>query len=644
MISFGGYNRNKGQDTAPAGKGIFFMKRAFAFFTAAIMLAALTGCAAGTGTAGGDDTAGTCNQELAGQTVTVSVTAIADGVYTAEILEAAAAENGGAPDGTAPSGETGTPPDMPDGTAPSGETGTPPDMPGGEAPSGSDEAPSMPAGGGAYTATGESITFVIPSGVTDEIEVAVNSILTLTFDGEGAVAAAALVETGAPGMSGEGGMGGTGSGTVSYDATNTYDTDTETSGIELISTGADENAVLVTDGATVTLDNVTIVRDSDDSTGGDNSSFYGVGAAALVTDGMLIISDSSITSDAAGGAGVFAYGDGTAYVYDTMISTVQGTSGGIHVAGGGTLYAWDLTVETGGASSAAIRSDRGSGTMVVNGGTYTSNGSGSPAIYSTADITVSGAVLTATGAEAVCIEGLNTIRLFDCTLSGDMPDDNAQNDCVWNVILYQSMSGDSEEGNSTFEMIGGSLTALNGGMFYTTNTESTFIISGVDITYAENNDFFLKCTGNSNARGWGSAGSNGADCCFTAVAQAMEGDVIWDSISRLDLYITDGSVLTGAVRDDESCAGDGGDGYAALYIDATGAWTVTGDSTVTRLYNAGTITDAAGSTASIIGTDGTVYVRGTSEYTVTVSEYSASVDLSGASAADSLSDYEVDRP
>ncbi len=94
--------------------------------------------------------------------------------------------------------------------------------------------------------------------------------------------------------------------------------------------------------------------------------------------------------------------------------------------------------------------------------------------------------------------------------------DDDQNDCTWNVILYQSMSGDSEVGNSTFEMQGGSLTAKNGGMFYTTNTESTITLSDVDITYALDNDFFLRCTGNNNQRGWGESGANGADCLFTA--------------------------------------------------------------------------------------------------------------------------------
>ena len=60
--------------------------------------------------------------------------------------------------------------------------------------------------------------------------------------------------------------------------------------------------------------------------------------------------------------------------------------------------------------------------MVVSGGSYTSNGSGSPAIYCTADITVSDAELTATGSEALCLEGLNSVKLYNCTLTGDMPD------------------------------------------------------------------------------------------------------------------------------------------------------------------------------------------------------------------------------
>ncbi len=472
-------------------------------------------------------------------------------------------------------------------------------------------------------------------------DLSVGDTISVTVDADGMATEIIVISSSSSSSMSMG--GGQSSGVDSYDAVVEYTSDTEVSGEAFTSTGTDENAIHVFENAIVSLDNITVDRTSSDSTGGDTSSFYGVGAAILNTQGTTYISDAAITTDAAGGAGIFSYGDGVTYVSDSTIETQQDTSGGIHVAGGGTLYAWDLDVETNGESAAAIRSDRGSGTMVVDGGTYTSNGTGSPAIYSTADITVNDATLTANGSEAICIEGLNTIRLFDSDLTGNMSE-NEQNDCVWNVILYQSMSGDSEVGNSTFEMIGGSLTAQNGGMFYTTNTESTFILSDVDITYSDDNDFFLQCTGNNNQRGWGTSGSNGADCLFLAEDQEMEGDIIWDSISTLNFYMTEGSTLTGAVINDETYAGNGGDGYCNLYIAKGCTWIVTGDSTLSSLQCAGTIVDADGNTVTIQGSDGTVYVEGTSDYTITTDSYEESVDLSDAPETSNWSDYEVEKP
>lgn len=459
-------------------------------------------------------------------------------------------------------------------------------------------------------------------------------IVSITLDEDGNAASITV-------MSME--MSGQSQGVDSYTAVNEYTEDTTVSGETLESTGTDENAALISSGASVTLDNDTITRTSDSSTGGDNSSFYGVGAAVLATDGTAYVKDGSVTTDAAGGAGLFAYGDGTVYASGTTVKTTQDTSGGVHVAGGGTLYGWNLDVETNGESSAAIRSDRGGGTMVIDGGNYVSNGVGSPAIYSTADIAVSNASLTANGSEAVCIEGLNSIHLCDCDLTGNMSDLD-QNDNTWTVILYQSMSGDSEVGNSTFQMDGGSLTSENGGVFYTTNTESTITLSNVDINYNDDNEFFLQCTGNTNQRGWGQSGANGADCHFTGISQDMQGNVIWDSISDLDFYLTEGSSLTGAVVDDETYAGEGGDGYCNVYVSSDSTWTVTGDSTVSSLENEGTIVDSEGKTVTIQGTDGTVYVQGDSEYTITTGSYSDSVDLSGATSIQDQSAYTVEKP
>ena len=463
------------------------------------------------------------------------------------------------------------------------------------------------------------------------------TVMSMEMDGQGQSGGD---EQGAPG---QGGPGGQSQGVDSYTAVNEYIEDTTISNETIESTGTDENAALISSGANVTLDNDTITRTSADSQGGDNSSFYGVGAAVLATDGTAYVKDGSVTTDAAGGAGLFAYGDGTVYASGTIVKTTQDTSGGVHVAGGGTLYGWDLDVETNGESSAAIRSDRGGGTMVIDGGNYVSNGVGSPAVYSTADIAVSNATLTANGSEAICIEGLNSIHLYDCDLTGNMSDLD-QNDNTWTVILYQSMSGDSEVGNSTFQMDGGSLTSENGGVFYTTNTESTITLNNVDINYNDDNEFFLQCTGNTNQRGWGQSGVNGADCHFTGISQDMQGDVIWDSISDLDFYLTEGSSLTGAVVDDESYAGEGGEGYCNVYVSADSTWTVTGDSTVSSLENEGTIVDSNGKTVTIQGTDGTVYVQGDSEYTITTGSYSDTADMSGATAIQDQSVYTVEKP
>lgn len=588
-----------------------------------------------------DDTEQTKENEILGEVKSVEDGKITIAVGTRKEM----ARPGEQPQGE----ENGEAPEKPEGEAPDGN-GDGQGTPDGEAPSMLDltgeeqeitvtdstviTKQSMGGGQGASDVAGQTEEITL-----DDIKEGDVVAITLDDDGNAATITVQSMDMGG----GQGGPGGQASGVDSYDAANEYSSDETVSDTSLESTGTDENAALVSNGSEVTFSNDAISRKSSDSQGGDNSSFYGVGAAVLATDGTAYVKDSTVTTDSKGGAGLFAYGDGTVYAADTDITTQQDTSGGIHAAGGGKLYAWDLNVETNGESSAAIRSDRGGGTMVVDGGTYTSNGVGSPVVYCTADIAVNNAELTANDSEAVCIEGLNSLRLYNSNLTGNMSDDD-QNDTTWTVILYQSMSGDSEVGNSIFQMDGGTITSKNGGLFYTTNTECTIALKDVDITYNDDSEFFLQCTGNNNQRGWGQSGANGSDCNFTADSQDMKGNVIWDSISDLDFYMTNGSTLEGAFVNDESNGGNSGDGYCNVVIDKDSTWTVTGDSTITSLSNAGTITDADGKTVSIVGTDGTTYVEGDSDYTITVGSYQDSADTSASTTVDDWSSYEVERP
>ena len=598
---------------------------------------ALTGCGSNSGSRN--------SYQIKSSTVTGTVESIDDDKITVSL------SSGNMPGGM-PGGQT--PPEMPgqsseeasqDGSTGQTDQQAPPEKPEGE---NTDQQASEQSDSAKENESSTQLVLTIEdsSVLQDEDEKTVDIAdikegdqLTITFDDDGEVTKVIVGESGM-----QGGPGGQYQGAPEeYDSVNTYTQDTTVEGEKITSTGKDESAALVQNQATVTFNKVTVDRSNDESTGGDSASFYGVGAAVLTTEGTTAVKNSKITTDAEGGAGVFAYGsDSKAYVSDTTITTKQGTSGGIHVAGGGTLYAWNNTVETDGGSSAAIRSDRGGGTMVIDGGSYTSNGNGSPAVYCTADISVNDAKLTATNSEGICIEGKNSLRLYDCDLTSSQTE-NEQNDNIWNLIVYQSMSGDAEEGEGTLIVDGGSITAKEGGIFYTTNTQSVITVSDVEINYPKETDYFLRCTGNSNQRGWGSAGSNGADCTFTADDQQMQGDIIYDSISDLDFYMVNGSKLTGAFIDDESCAGDGGDGTCNVVIDKQSTWIVTADSAVTSLSTEGKIVDSEGKTVTIKGTDGTVYVKGNSKYTVTTEKYAEKADTSGAQETGSFSDFEVDK-
>ncbi len=390
-----------------------------------------------------------------------------------------------------------------------------------------------------------------------------------------------------------GGFGSSSTTASQGDSATTITEDGTYTGTTYTSTGDDENALRI-DGATVTLSSITVEKSGGNSSDTESGDFYGMNAALLVTDGATVtIENATIYSNAQNGNGVFSYGSGTTVtISDSIITTEKDNSGGIQTTGGGTTIASNLTVNTSGNSSAAIRSDRGGGTVYVYGGTYTSNGSNSPAVYSTAAITIENATLTATASEALVVEGQNSITLTDCTVSGAMSDTKgtSSSENVHNVMIYQSMSGDAEVGTSSFSMTGGTLTSNNGDMFYITNTDSTIYLSGVDIINNDSSSYLFNITGNSGEKGWGKEGSNGARVELTLSSQSIEGTVRVDSISSLDMTLTDGSSFTGnIIIETNSSASAAVDENVSVTIENGSTWALDGDSYVSTLINNGSI-------------------------------------------------------
>lgn len=392
---------------------------------------------------------------------------------------------------------------------------------------------------------------------------------------------------------GEGGFG-SGSQTVTQGTSAcTISEDTTEEGTFYSSTGDDENALRI-DGATVTLTSITVDKSAGSSSNTESGDFYGMNAALLATNGAdVTITDAEITSNAQNGNGVFSYGSSTVVrIKNSTITTYSDNSGGIQTTGGGTTYAENLTVETSGNSSAAIRSDRGGGTVVVTGGTYTSNGYNSPAVYSTADITISDAVLTAENSEALVIEGKNSITLENCSVSGNMSDTKgtSSSENVHSIMIYQSMSGDAEVGTSSFSAADSTITNKNGDVFYITNTSCTFLLDNVTIVNEESDGYLFNITGNSAERGWGTAGENGADVTAVLKDETIEGDIRVDSISKLDLTLSGSTTFTGTINIVENTEGGTKvSDNAAITIEEGSVWILTGNSVITSIKNNGTI-------------------------------------------------------
>ena len=456
-------------------------------------------------------------------------------------------------------------------------------------------------------------------------------------------------------------------------------------------TSADENAALVENGGTLKITNGKLQKSGDD-TNGDNCNFYGINSILLAVDekSKAYISNSALASDSEGSNAIFATDGATVYSEKNSITSSKGNSRGLDATYGGTIIADDMTIETAGDHSASLATDRGGGNISVTNSTLNTSGSGSPLIYSTGAIEVSGVTGTAEGSQIAGMEGLNHIKIYDSELSSTITDKTASDPVANGVIIYQSTSGDADTSTgerAQFQAVDSTLHSKieSGAMFYVTNTSADILLSGTTLDFDSTKAKLLQIEGN-DANNWGRAGANGGDVTFTGLGETLTGDISVDSISSLDLYLLGGTTYTGQILSTANAGSSNADGDAKQHGDAaakgadgqssdqpagqdanvtgqsTGVdstsdagaatitvnldqdstWVVTGDTTVFALNaeDGAQIVDEDGKTVTIIA-DGTTVVKGDSDRTLTVTgSYSQNVTTS---EANSISATTIDR-
>jgi len=365
------------------------------------------------------------------------------------------------------------------------------------------------------------------------------------------------------------GPGGGGSQYVTAQGVETYSADATVSGKTVAGSEADHSAVLC-NGGTLHISNSTL-SNSADATSTDDASFYGINAVLLAQPkdkqgSCTIYSEHNrIAGSGLGTNGIFAYGGGIIYSTGDRITQTGGNTRGIMCSGGGTIHVAADTVDTSGHSSSCVATDRGGGTIYIKGGQYTCHGTNSAGIYSTGVINAEDATFVSTGGEAIVIEGTNYVNATNCHFTAKAD--------KWGVLLYQSFSGDAEEGDrATLSVKGGSITyeGTKCGMFYNTNNRDSLYLENVKLVNA--GDTIV----NSKKGSWGNTDSarRGGTLSVACNNQKLEGLVCADSDSQVNLYLANGSTFTGSINPIHVAKA------ASIHIDGTSKWVLTTDAYV----------------------------------------------------------------
>ena len=374
-----------------------------------------------------------------------------------------------------------------------------------------------------------------------------------------------------------------------YDYTNYKATSTNKilSGETLSSSTSDQSVVYITQSG-ITIDNSELNKASGDSSETENSEFYGVNAAVLVNGGGLTMTDGKITTAAKGANSLCATNGGKVTITGTeIISTGESSARGLHATYGGEITASKVKISSTGGSCATLATDRGEGTVTCTGCTLSTAGAGSPLIYSTGIITVSGTTGTATGAQAVVVEGKNSAKISDSSSLNCYGLPNAENDIdICGVMLYQSMSGDADSGTTTFTCQSSTISIDSSSrvystapMFFITNTDAEINTEGCTYTYGSS--IFLKAAGTSR---WGTSGSNGGVVTLNLKNQNIKGNFVVDESSGLTINLENSSI-EGIINGDKTGA------KVAIVLDSNSKITLTGNSYYTSLTNANSVGD-----------------------------------------------------
>ncbi|MBR4183195.1 MAG: hypothetical protein IKQ56_05155 [Lachnospiraceae bacterium] len=403
-----------------------------------------------------------------------------------------------------------------------------------------------------------------------------------------------------------------------YDGEEVLDTDQTIETESYNFTGTNTNGLLIKN-SSVSFGKLELKKNSEKSRIREAAVTKGLGAACLVMDSFLTVSEGDISTNAAGATGVFTYTGGNTDLNTVNISTEGVYSPGTVCAGGASATLSSCTITTEGREAAGLRCTDPDSYMNVMDCSVETKGKNSPGVYVGTSLDLTNSRVTSYSSEVMRFVGPVSSWTEGCTLVANKTGSNA-NDFNWSVIACADEKPAEGERAEIF-LSSTSLESRSGGMFYLTNTNCAVYVDNCELINSGSDDgYFIRCQGNNDL--WGKAGSNGATCHFELGGSKAEGNVYYDSTSELDFFVTNGSEYKGSVKKDEKFAGEGGSGHCTIGVQDGCRWIVTEGCEFENLQCSGEIVDEEGKAVTVKGADGTVYMEGESGITVTVGTFS----------------------
>lgn len=309
------------------------------------------------------------------------------------------------------------------------------------------------------------------------------------------------------------------------------------------------------------------------------SLWRGQNAALLVAPySQATIENSTITTNGDGASGIVGSGKKVKITAkDLTIRTNNRVSQGIGAAYGAEISLKQSNISTYGSQSPALATaTKVDSSLTADGVTLRTYGQNSPLISSTGTMKLNAINGEASNGTFGLLEGNTDVTFTNSQLKG-----------ANGFYLYQTDLGTAEKGTTKLTINQSRLTETGSTPLFTIlGAKAQIKLQGNTISQPSRAPFLQVLSGtgdtsdlNRAAAAINSTGNTNSQVRLQANQQAINGDILADRGSKLDIKLSQNSTFTGAINPNNSAK------QASLSLSKDSVWNVTGDSYLTELNN-----------------------------------------------------------